>query len=403
MPESPPPLVVRLDRDSPYLAIQHVTVFVRDQEASAAFYRDTLGFPVVFDVQQAELRWMAVAPPDGTTVLALVAPAPGSAEEGFIGRQTAIAFMTEDVTAKFEEWSRRGVRFHHAPETPKWGGIFSTFEDLDGNTFGLFGFDAVTREIESKRVLMARTLEGQRRAEHELEIARQVQARLFPQMAPSLTTLDYAGLCHQARTVGGDYYDFLDLGHGRLGLVVGDIAGKGMGAALLMANLQANLRGQCAVAADEPQRMLGSLNRLFYANTPENAYATLFFADYDDRTRRLRYANCGHLCGLVLKADGRLERLEATGTVLGLFEQSEYAIDERQLGPGDLLALYTDGITERTDESGEELGELRLAEMLRRYWERTPREVLSGVLDGLAQFSTQEAHDDVTLIVAKCR
>src|SRR5207248_5979412 len=117
-----------------------------------------------------------------------------------------------------------------------------------------------------------------------------------------------------ARQVGGDYYDFLNLGQERLGLVIGDIAGKGIAAALLMANLQANLRSQCAIALDEPQRFLRSVNRLFYENTIDSAYATLLFAEYDDKSRRLRYVNCGHLCGLLFRGGDGLERLDSTCT-----------------------------------------------------------------------------------------
>ena len=129
----------------------------------------------------------------------------------------------------------------------------TSFEDPDGNSLALVGYDAATREFEA-----------QRRAAQELEIAKQVQARLFPQTVPPLPTLDYAGICLQARNVGGDYYDFLDLGLGRIGLVIADIAGKGIAAALLMANLQANLRSQCAIALAEPRRFLQSVNQLFY-------------------------------------------------------------------------------------------------------------------------------------------
>src|SRR5260221_7969162 len=159
------------------------------------------------------------------------------------------------------------------------------------------------RGVEKQRGGKAQGAEAERRATRELEIARQVQARLFPQLAPPLTTLEYAGICVQARKVGGDYYDFLDLGDDRFGFVVGDVSGKGMAAALLMANLQANLRSQCAIAARDLPRVMRAVNRLFFDNTPESAYATLFFGEYDDRTRRLSYLNCGHLAGLVLRRD----------------------------------------------------------------------------------------------------
>src|SRR5204863_3354295 len=137
---------------------------------------------------------------------------------------------------------------------------------------------------EAQRRIMAERLEAERRVSQELEIAKQVQARLFPQRLPPLRTLEYAGVCHQARQVGGDYYDFLDLGRERLGLVIGDIAGKGIAAALLMANLQAHVHNQCAtywsrrftpLALGQPERFLRSVNGLFYENTTDGAYATL--------------------------------------------------------------------------------------------------------------------------------
>ena len=132
-----------------------------------------------------------------------------------------------------------------------------------------------------------------------------MQARLFPQIRPELRTVEYAGVCLQARYVGGDYFDFLNLGPQRLGLIIGDVSGKGIAAALLMANLQASLRSQSALAFDQPEALLRSVNRLFYDNTADNAYASLLFAEYDDATRGLRYANCGHLSGLLLKTDGK--------------------------------------------------------------------------------------------------
>ena len=125
----------------------------------------------------------------------------------------------------------------------------------------------MTQALEAQRRAAAEKLESERRTAHELEIAKRVQARLFPQTFPSMRTLDYAGVCIQAHQVGGDYYDFLNLGQERLGLVLGDISGKGIAGALLMSNLQANLRGQCAIAWHEPQRMLRSVNELFYDNT----------------------------------------------------------------------------------------------------------------------------------------
>lgn len=412
------PSPVRQDRQNPYLRIDAVNVYVRDLDRSLEFYQEKLGFHLALDVRmQSGYRLVAVAPPDGTTVLRLIVPAAESEEYKLIGKPTPIVFLTEDVVAKFGEWSKRGVRFRYTPRLrrvqrdqqaphseppPVWGGIFTRFEDPDGNVFSLVGFDSVSRAIETQRAEIAEKQEAERRAAQELEIARQVQARLFPQALAPFGKLEYAGVCIQARLVGGDYYDFLNLGRERLGLVVGDIAGKGIAAALLMANLQANLRSQCAIAVDQPQRFLESVNQLFFENTIESAYATLFFAEYDSHTRRLRYANCGHLPALVLRSDGTLTRLDATCTVLGLFSDWTCSIAETSLLPGDTFVLYTDGVTESFNQAGEEFGIRRLMDSLRLHHHLRPQPLMDSILEDVRRFSAPEQHDDITLLVAKC-
>ena len=236
-----------------------------------------------------------------------------------------------------------------------------------------------------------------------MEIAKQVQARLFPQIHPEAQTLEYAGLCLQARQVGGDYFDFLDLGQHHLGLVIGDVSGKGIAAALLMANLQANLRSQGALALTHPERFLHSVNRLFYENTIDSAYASLFFAIYDDDSRRLRYANCGHLSGLVLRPDSTCKRLDSTGTLLGLFPDWDCSIGECQLAPGDTLALYTDGVTEAYDDAGEEFGENSLIDRLRTNIGAPCQDSLAAITQEVRDLNPHEQHDDITMIIAKCR
>jgi len=387
-----------------HLQLHHVPIFVRDQDRSLRFYLDQLGFRLVIDYQYGERgRFVLVAPPDGTALLALIAPKPDSAEYRLIGRSGQAVFVTENVTSKFQTWRERGVRFHHPPQTGTWGGIFTSFEDVDRNSFILAGWDDLTREIEARRRAAAEKLESERRAAQELEIAKQVQARLFPQTLPSLRTLEYAGACIQARLVGGDYYDFLDLGRKRLGLVIGDIAGKGIAAALLMANLQGNLRSQCAIALDQPQRFLRSVNRLFHENTDVSAYATLFFGEYDDSTRRLRYANCGHLPPLLLRHDGTVDKLGSTSTVVGIFREWDCIVTECQLLSGDTLVLYTDGITESFNNVGEEFGEERLIEALEAHRQLPPEAMIAAIVEQVRQFSPHEQHDDITLIVGKCR
>ena len=393
----------RPSQESPYLRIFKSTVFVRNHDRSLAFYVGQLGFSVVADTRfEFGGRWVAVAPPDGSAIVALVAPKRGSENFKRIGQHTQIAFIAEDINATFELWRSRGVRFQHPPQKSLFGGASASFYDVDGNCFELLGSDELSREIEAQRQAIAQRLESERRAAQELEIAKQVQARLFPQSLPALASLDYAGICIQARHVGGDYYDFLALGQERLGLLIGDIAGKGIAAALLMANLQANLRSQFALAREQPRLLLRSVNRLFYQNTADNAYATFFFADYDDQARRVRYANCGHLPALLLRHDGNLEKLHPTGTVLGLFEDWDCPTEECQLHPGDTLVLYTDGVTESFNAEEEEFGEQRLIEALQQCRGLSANRLLASVVEEIQKFSPHEQHDDITLIVAKC-
>ena len=401
---SPREPVSPLNREGPYLRLLCINMFVRDQERSLRFFVDQLGFGVVVDENyESGGRWLAVAPPDGSTVLALVSPRRKSDEYKLIGRSRHAVLVTEDVMAKYMEWQARGVRFHHPPQTTLWGGIFTRFDDVDGNSFALVGRDDFVREIEAQRRAAAQKLEAERRVAQELDIAKRVQARLFPQNLPQLDTLEYAGVCIQAREVGGDYFDFLDFGRTRLGLVVGDTSGKGIGAALLMANLQANLRSQSAIAMNRPERFLRSVNQLFFENTTDSAYATLFFAAYDDRTRRLRYANCGHQTALLLRRDNSLERLDSTCTVLGLFREWECSVRELRLSPGDVLVLYTDGITEAFNDADEDYGEQRLLEVIERNRRRSSREILTAIVDDVLAFSTREQRDDITVIVARCK
>ena len=420
-------LAVRLDRKDPYLRLQSIIVYVRNLDRSLDFYVGRLGFQLVFDAREEKRRhFVTVAPPDGSANLTLVAPERDSEQFKLIGRPTHVTFVTEDVLAKFREWSARGVRFLVNPRLrrlkypahvrassppdaspsseehpPIWGGVFARFRDPDGNSFSLVSFDEVTHAVEAQRRAIAERLEAERRAAQELDIAKQVQARLFPQTLPPLKTLEYAGICRQARQVGGDYYDFLDLGSERLGFVIGDISGKGIAAALLMANLQANLRSQCAIAVDQPQRMLCSVNQLFCENTTDGAFATLFFAEYNDATRGLRYANCGHLPALVLHCDDSLERLESTATILGAFKNWDCDISEVQIAPGDIFALYTDGITESFNGADEQFGEERLAAALCRHRALSSDDLLAAIVDEVHKFSPREQHDDITLIIAK--
>ena len=248
-----PRTIPRLDSAVPYLRILFVTIYVRDVDRSIRFYVDQLGFNLIFDSPVGGGRFVAVGPPDGSAVFALAPVQPDSEAFRSIGRPAPVVFLTENVVATYEEWCKRGVQFQEPPHKPVWGGLFASLEDPDGNSLKLVESDDLSRELDSQRRALADKLEQERRTAQELEIAKQVQARLFPQKLPMLNTLEYAGMCIQAREVGGDYYDFLNLGQERIGLVMADTSGKGIGAALLMANLQANLRSQSAIALDQPE------------------------------------------------------------------------------------------------------------------------------------------------------
>jgi serine phosphatase RsbU (regulator of sigma subunit) len=201
--------------------------------------------------------------------------------------------------------------------------------------------------------------------------------------------------------VGGDYYDFLEMGEGRIGIALADIAGKGFPAALIMANLHATLRSRTAAELLDLPRQLESVNQLLFRFTETSRYATLFLGIYDDRERRLVYANCGHPPALLLRADDRVERLGCTAPALGLFEEWSCATGEVRLDQGDVAVIYSDGITEAWSDAGEEFGEQRLVELLRGQRRAGAPRLLDAVLRAVGEFSGREQEDDQTLVVAR--
>ncbi len=237
----------------------------------------------------------------------------------------------------------------------------------------------------------------------ELEIAKQVQSQLFPQKVRPLGTLEYAGDCIQARSVGGDYYDFLDMGPGRLGLALADISGKGMSAALLMANLQANVRSQYMMGVNDLPELLQAINHLFYESSDAAHFATFFFGCYKEATRQFRYANCGHNPPFLLRVNGAVERLGATATPLGIFQEWKCSIEEITLAPGDTLVIFSDGVTEAMSNEGVQFGDERLLETLRASRYLPASELLTAILNNIRQFSGSEQQDDRTLVVARSR
>jgi phosphoserine phosphatase RsbU/P len=250
---------------------------------------------------------------------------------------------------------------------------------------------------------MAARLESERRAARELAIAQEVQSRLLPQTPPPLATLDLRGVCIQARAVGGDYYDFLDLGDGRLAIVLADISGKGISAALLMANLQAHLRAQALAARDDVTRVLTRIDRFMFDATAAHHYATLFFGRYDEHTRHLVYANCGHNPPLLLRAGGDIEWLAPTAPAVGLFPTWTCATGDVRLDPGDTLIVYSDGITEAMADDDEIFGDERLLEIAIRLRGAPIDEVVTTIVREVERFSGTVQEDDLTLVVARAR
>ncbi len=248
---------------------------------------------------------------------------------------------------------------------------------------------------------IAERREAERRQTRELEIAQEVQRGLLPQQPPALRTLSCAGACRQARAVGGDYYDFLDLGDGQLGLVLADISGKGISAALLMANLQAYMRSRFSLARGDLPELLRSLNAYLFESSPSSRYATLFFGRYDDNSGRLVYANCGHNPPLVVRCDGTTAWLQPTAPVVGLFDEWSCTIAELEIRKGDTLVLYTDGVTDAMDDDGNFFGEERLVELVKRNTRASAGALLETLIDEVTRFSGKVQEDDLTLVIAQ--
>jgi FixJ family two-component response regulator len=239
------------------------------------------------------------------------------------------------------------------------------------------------------------------RAAQDLELARRVQRELLPRSEPRLPTLELGSRCVQAGAVGGDAYDFIEIGAGRLGIALADASGKGVSAALLVANLIGCLRAGAARAAADLAGMLAAVNRQFLASTAPEHYATLFFGVYDDATRRLRYANCGHNPPLLRRAVGALEWLASTAPVVGLLSEWRCEVAELRLEPGDTLLVYSDGLSDAASPADEPFGEARLA-AARHAGAALPAAALrDSLLEQVSRFAPGEDEDDRTLIVAR--
>jgi sigma-B regulation protein RsbU (phosphoserine phosphatase) len=272
-------------------------------------------------------------------------------------------------------------------------------------------FNQMTENLE-RLVIVAKEKE---RLQSEIEIARDVQSRLFPRSVPELATLRLKAICHPARMVSGDYYDY-ELIHGtQVALTIADVAGKGISAALLMASLQSSLRSQledsleAAAAAGNgtssyvvsTSRLVSRLNRQLYASTAPEKFATFCLGVYDEASSVLTYTNAGHLPPMLIRK-GSVERLDVNGTVVGAFSFAKFTESRVELEANDLLVFFTDGITEPENEYGEMFGEDRLSDLVARNAHRSEDDIIALVLESVRGFARAgEAQDDMTILLAR--
>jgi sigma-B regulation protein RsbU (phosphoserine phosphatase) len=287
---------------------------------------------------------------------------------------------------------------------------------------------------------LVRRMAEEERLRREISMAGEVQRRLFPDRPPESGRLELAGLCHPAQGIGGDYYDFLALGGGHIGVAVADVAGKGISAALLMSVVQASLRSQARADGVPLTALVASMNELLYRSTARNSFASFFYAQFDERTRRLTYVNAGHNppmlvrpggfdaddeegidggrlrpsfsaggAGLATAVETLAERstvrfLKTGGLVIGAMPSPSYEQEAVQLQPGDILVAYTDGVTEAFSVDGEEFGEDRLTEVVAASVHLSPGELAEAIVRAARDWSRDTPqHDDITLVVARVK
>jgi sigma-B regulation protein RsbU (phosphoserine phosphatase) len=275
-------------------------------------------------------------------------------------------------------------------------------------------FNSMTENIQ-RLLVVAKEKE---RLQSEIEIAREVQGQLYPRVVPQMRQLRLAAICQPARMVSGDYYDYAIVRDSQIALAIGDVAGKGISAALLMATLQSSLRtqlqnwfeaaavvGGAAGGASPPpvstSQLVGRLNNQLYAYTSPEKYATFCLGVYDEKTSTFTYTNAGHLPPILVR-EGVARRLDVNGTVVGAFPFSKYDESRVDLKPDDLLVCFTDGVTEPENEYGEMFGEDRLADLVEKNAHRSPEQIIELVLSSVRQWTaSEELQDDMTILLAR--
>jgi sigma-B regulation protein RsbU (phosphoserine phosphatase) len=347
-----------------------------------------------------------------------------------LGRLRNFAFPLRLTAGDFETWSRWAAAHkpQHLPEIAslsKSGAAMAVALRAKNEIIGILLLgDALGRREYSdgdKRVMahcgaqFALLLENarltdrivaQEKINRDVLLAVEVQKRLFPDTPPASTTVALAGISLPARSVGGDYYDFFDLGGERIGIALADVAGKGVAAALIMSVVQASLRVLVTEQRISMSELAAKMNRFLHRSTRSSGYATFFYAQIDERKRELRYVNAGHNPPYLLRyvADQSIEELPAGGTVIGLFPQSSYEETTVELRPGDVLIAFTDGVPEALNEDEEEFGEDRLKGLLRRCAHLGVDEIASEIAAELKAWIGDAAqYDDLTFVLVKVK
>jgi len=313
-----------------------------------------------------------------------------------VGALATGAVMTRTITHSVDQ-------LYRATQRVKAGDFSYRIRDIRDDQLG-----ALAASFNEMTVSVARSIEEQRereRLENELAIAREVQNQLFPRTIPRVPGFHLTASCRAARVVSGDYYDFISLGPEEVAFVVADIAGKGISAALLMANLQAALRSQLMDGAhiSSTAAVMARLNRQLVATAPEDRFATIFLGIYNAHTRLLRYTNAGHLPPLYF--DGAaVKPLDVGGTIVGMFPECQFEEGSLTVEPGSLLVAYSDGITEPENAYGEQFGRQRLTEVIQRNRGQRAEDILAAVVAAVDQWAgTPEQSDDMTVLIASAR
>jgi serine phosphatase RsbU (regulator of sigma subunit) len=255
--------------------------------------------------------------------------------------------------------------------------------------------------IRIENVSLLEVQQEQKRLANELALASEIQFRLHPETPPAIPGYDVIGVSFPCYEVGGDYYDFIEKPDGRTVVALGDVSGKGTGAALLMSSIHAAVRAHTRTLLSASE-IVSEINQYIYDNTPANRYVTLFYSELDPRSHQLTYINGGHNSPLLARASGEVTRLDIGGFPVGITPFGDYREGWVEIEPGDVMVIYSDGVTESLDEEGEEFGEARLIEIVQKNRGRSPAGIRDRIDEALTKFvGRASAVDDLTIVILK--